>query len=135
LDSGKDTLHLVADDLAAALVRHFELIGADNTAAAEVYADDAVLEYVQSGERIRGRADIIASRDAYPGRPARFEVHRIVGDDAARAAEITMRIEGDDPHPLVAVLDLRDGLVVRERIYIAEPWDPPGYRAQWVERF
>jgi hypothetical protein len=33
------------------------------------------------------------------------------------------------------VLDLRDGLVVRERIYIAEPWDPPGYRAQWVERF
>jgi hypothetical protein len=134
LDSGKDTLHLVADDLAAALVRHFELIGADNTAAAEVYADDAVLEYVQSGERIRGRADIIASRDAYPGRPSRFEVHRIVGDGATRTAEITLWIEGDDPHPLVAVLDLRDGMVIRERIYIAEPWAPAEYRARWVER-
>jgi hypothetical protein len=24
--------------------------------------------------------------------------------------------------------------VCRERIYIAETWDPPGYRAPWVER-
>ena len=125
----------MADDLDAALVRHFELIGRDNTAAAEVYAADAVLEYVQSRERIRGRADIVASRDAYPGRPTRFEVHRIVGDAAARVAEITLWIDGDEPHPLVAVLDLRGGLVVRERIYIAEPWEPAEYRAQWVERF
>ncbi len=123
----------MADDLDAALVRHFELIGRDNAAAAEVYAADAVLEYVQSGERIRGRADIIASRDAYPGRPSRFEVHRVVGDGATRTVELTLWIEGDDPHPVVAVLDLRDGLVVRERIYIAEPWEPAEYRAHWVE--
>jgi hypothetical protein len=123
----------MADDLDAAVVRHFELIGRDNAAAAEVYAADAVLEYVQSGERIRGRSNIIASRDAYPGRPSRFEVHRITGDGATRTAEMTLWIEGDDPHPVVAILDLRDGLVMRERIYIAEPWEPAEYRAPWVE--
>jgi hypothetical protein len=123
-----------ADPLTAALVRHFELIGRDNAAAAEVYAPDAVLEYVQSGERIRGAANIIASRDAYPGRPSRFEVHRIVGAGDTRTAEITLWFDGEDPHPLVAVLDLRDGLVTRERIYMAEPWEAPDYRARWVER-
>jgi SnoaL-like domain len=122
------------DYLRAAIVRHFELIGQDNVASAEMYAADAVLEYVQSGERIRGRANIIASRDAYPGRPATFEVHRVVGGGDTRTAEITLRFDGTDPHPLVAVLDLHDDLIIRERIYIAEPWDPPEYRAQWVER-
>jgi hypothetical protein len=44
-----------------------------------------------------------------------------------------MHIAGDESHPVVAVLDLRDGLVWRERIYICEPWEPPAYRARWVE--
>jgi hypothetical protein len=116
----------------ARITRHYELLGRDNAAAAEIYTEDAVLEYVQSGERIRGRADITASRDAYPGRPTRFEVHRCIGTDDNLAVELTMHIDGDEPHPVAAVLDLRDGLVTRERIYICEPWDPPAYRAQWV---
>ena len=45
-------------------------------------------------------------------------------DDAIRAAI--------DPHFVAAVLTLRDGRVVREAIYIAEPWDPPEYRSRWV---
>ena len=117
----------------AAIERHFELIGRDNRAAAEIYTDDAFLEYVQSHERIRGRDNIIASRDAYPGRPTSFQVHRCIGHATSVAVELTMHIEGDEPHPVVAVLDLRDGLVWRERIYIAEPWEPPAYRAQWIE--
>jgi hypothetical protein len=116
----------------ARIARHFTLIGRDNAAASEIYTEDAVLEYVQSRELIRGRADITASRDAYPGRPTSFEVHRCVGNDGNVAVELTMHIEGDEPHPAVAVLDLRDGLVARERIYICEPWDPPAYRARWV---
>lgn len=35
---------------------------------------------------------------------------------------------------MVAILEFRAGLVVRERIYIAEPWDAPAYRAGWAER-
>jgi SnoaL-like domain len=122
----------LTDGTEEAIRRHFEAIGKDEVRAADIYADEAVLEYVQSGERIRGKADIIASRQAYPGRPAEFTVHRSAGSAAVQVVELTLWFGGGDPHPVVAVLDFRDGLVVRERIYIAEPWDAPEYRARWV---
>lgn len=63
----------------AALVAHFEAIGRDAQLAAEIYADDAILEYPQSGERIRGKAGIVASRRAYPGRPTALRGERVHG--------------------------------------------------------
>lgn len=115
------------------LRRHFELLGVDNEAAAESYSDDAVLEYMPSGERIRGRAAITASRQAYPGRPTHFRVDRWFGTGDHAAVELTMFIDGDVPHPVAATLDLRDGLISRERLYICEPWEAPQYRARWAE--
>jgi ketosteroid isomerase-like protein len=115
------------------LADHFRAIGTDAARASTAYADDAVLEYVQSGERIAGRANISASRQAYPGRPSALEVVRVIGAGDVWVAELVLRIDGADPHPVAAVVELRDGLIVRERIYIAEPWDPPAYRAQWAE--
>jgi hypothetical protein len=112
---------------------HFAAIGRDEDAAASIYADDAVLEYPQGNERIRGRANIVASRRAYPGRPSSFVVQRVFGTPELRAVELTLLIEGDEPHPVVAIVELRDGLVTRERMYIAEPWDPPDHRARWAE--
>jgi hypothetical protein len=61
------------------LAEHFEAIGRDEELAGRIYADDAVLVYVQSGEHIAGRPNIVASRQAYPGRPAAFTVERITG--------------------------------------------------------
>jgi hypothetical protein len=121
------------ETMAQAIRRHFEAIGNDEVLAGEIYADDAVLEYVQSGERIRGKANIIASRQAYPGRPAAFELHRCVGTPDLQVVELTLRFDGEDPHPVVAILEFRDAKAIRERIYIAEPWEPPAYRGRWVE--
>jgi hypothetical protein len=124
---------MTTEPLANAIRRHFLAIGRDEDEAGEIYAEDAVLEYVQSGERIRGRANIVASRRAYPGRPAPFEVVRSFGTAETQAVELVMHIAGDEPHPVVAILDLEDGRVRRERIYIADPWEPAAYRAQWLE--
>ena len=115
------------------LAEHFTAIGQDEVRAGAIYAEDAVLEYVQSGERIVGKAGIIASRQAYPGRPATFEVVRTVGSGEHWVTELILRFDGEDPHYLAAILDLRDGQIVRERIYIAEPWEAPAYRSQWAE--
>src|SRR4051794_15750511 len=52
--------------------------GDDIARASEIYADDAVLEWPQGGERVRGKANIIAFRSTYPARQ-RFELHRITG--------------------------------------------------------
>jgi hypothetical protein len=32
-------------------------------------------------------------------------------------------------------MEFRDDKVVREPIYFGDPWEPPAWRAQWVERF
>ena len=122
------------DQLTREAIRaHFEAIGKDEVKAAAIYADDAVLEYPAGNERIRGKAGIVATRHAYPGGPASFEVHRVLGAGDVWVCEMTLRIEGDRPHSVAAVLELRDGQVVREAIYVAEPFDPPSYRAQWSE--
>jgi hypothetical protein len=34
----------------------------------------------------------------------------------------------------VSVIELRDGKVVRETDYFAQPFQAPQWRAQWVER-
>jgi hypothetical protein len=122
------------DAMRAAIEAHFTAIGRDEDEAGAIYADDAVLEYVQSGERIVGRGAIVATRKAYPGRPAAFAVERISGAGDHWVAELILRFEGEDPHFVAAVLDVRDGTVTREALYLAEPWNAPAYRAAWVTR-
>jgi hypothetical protein len=36
---------------------------------------------------------------------------------------------------VVGIMEFRDEKVVRERIYFGDPWEPPAWHAQWVERF
>ena len=105
----------------------------DVVRASEIYADDAVVEWPQGGERLRGRADIIRFRSAYPAR-MRFEVHRITGCHDLWVTEYTIHYD-DRPVMAVGIMQFRDGRVVRERIYFADPWDPPAWRASQVELF
>ena len=128
---------------ARAMIRaHFEAssVGApggapedDIARASEIYADDAVVEWPQGGERVRGKANIIAFRSTYPAR-LEFELRRITGRDDLWVNEYTVRYD-DRPVMVVGVMEFRDGKVVRERIYFGEPWEPPAWRAQWVELF
>jgi SnoaL-like domain len=133
----------VSDETARAMIQaHFAAsgIGAAGGApddqiarASEIYADDAVVEWPQGGERVRGRANIIAFRSTYPTRMS-FEVHRITGSGDLWVNEYTIHYD-DRPVMAVGIMEFRDGLVVRERIYFGDPWEPPAWRAQWVERF
>jgi hypothetical protein len=78
------------DDVRAALQRHWEASDAnDFTTEHQIYRADAVLEYPQSGERIRGRADIQASRTAQPNLK-RFTVRRMLGGDGVWVSELVM---------------------------------------------
>ena len=91
-----------------------------------------MLEWPQGGERIRGRDRITGFRSTYPARQV-FEVHRITGCHDLWVNEYTIRYD-DRPVMAVGIMEFRHGKVVRERIYFGEPWEPPAWRAQWVER-
>ena len=120
------------DDVRAALLRHWAASDADDFATEhEIYDDHAVLEYPQSGERIRGREAIRASRMAQPDQK-RFSVRRLLGADGLWVSELTVRY-GDRPLHVVSVMEFDAGKVIRETQYFAEPFEPGASRAQWVE--
>jgi hypothetical protein len=120
------------DDIRAALVRHWQASDAgDFTTEHEIYGADAVLEYPQSGERIRGREDIQASRVAQPN-VKRFKVSRIVGAGNLWITEFILTYDAT-PTYAVSIMELADGKVVRETQYFAAPFEPGPSRKRWVE--
>jgi ketosteroid isomerase-like protein len=120
------------DEARDALWRHWAASDVNDFAAEhEIYRTDAVLEYPQSGERIRGRAHIEASRAAQPN-AKRFTVRRVVGAGDLWVSELVMTYDGM-PSYVVSVMEFEDGEVVRETQYFSEPFTPGPSRAQWVE--
>ena len=110
---------------------HFAAASHDQVKTQEIYAEDAVLEFPQGGERIRGKANILAMRSAYPA-GLEFEIRRTIGRGDLWVNEYVIRYDGK-PFNVVGIMEFRDGKVVRETIYFGEPWDPPQWRSQWVE--
>lgn len=116
----------------AALKRHWEASDAGDFAVEhEIYHEDAVLDYPQSGERIRGRLNIRESRSVQPNQK-RFSVRRIVGDKDLWITEYNLAYD-DVPSYVVSIMEFRDGLVARETQYFAGPFDPGPSRTHLVE--
>ena len=120
------------DDVRVALRRHWEASDANDFATEhQIYRDDAVLEYPQSGERIRGRANIQASRTAQPNLK-RFTVRRMLGGGDLWISELVMTYDGR-PSYVVSIMEFDGGQVVHETQYFSDPFEPGPSRAQWVE--
>ena len=116
-----------------ALNRHWAASDAnDFVVEHDIYREDAVLEYPQSGERIVGRHNIQASRTVQPN-SKRFTVRRIVGTGELWVTEFIIAYDGQ-PTWSVSVMEFLDGKVARETQYFGDPFEPGPSRAQWVER-
>jgi hypothetical protein len=120
-------------EIRTALDRHWAASDAnDFEAEHQIYRDDAVLEYPQSGERIRGRHNIRASRLAQPSRK-RFAVRRVIGAGNLWVTEYVLTYDGR-PSYTVSIMEFRNGKVARETQYFSDPFEPGPSRAQWVEQ-
>jgi hypothetical protein len=97
-----------------------------------IYHEDAVLEYPQSDERIRGRRNIQITRSIQPNRK-RFTVQRIVGGGDLWITEFILSYDGK-PSYTVSIMEFRGDKVARETQYFADPFEAAAWRAQWVER-
>ena len=103
----------------------------DPAAEAELRSEDYVMEMPQSGERIRGRENMRAFQEHYPAPPT-VTVHEIRGAGNTFVAELVNDYDGDVFHA-VLILEVRDGRIVRDTRYYAEPFEPPSWRSRWVE--
>jgi SnoaL-like domain len=110
--------------------RYLEYPGADVDRAGEIYHDDAVLEFPQSGERFEGVASFTEWRRRYPAQ-VRYRLRRVTACDDLVVVELSVSYDGGPWQFGVQLLEFRDDKVARERIYVMEGWEAPEWRAAW----
>jgi hypothetical protein len=119
-------------EIRAALSLHWKASDAgDFETEHSIYRDNAVLEYPQSGERIRGRVNIQLTRTLQPNKK-RFTVLRIVGAGVLWVTQYVLTYDGK-PSYTVSIMEFEGGKVTHETQFFADPFDAAAWRSQWVE--
>jgi hypothetical protein len=122
------------EQIREALNKHWQASAAgDANAEHDIYADDAICDYPQSGERILGRSNLQALRSHHPGKPAGFNVKRILGKGDLWSRNIRITYQGRSAYT-VSIMEFRDGKVVHETQYFADPFEAPAWRSKWVQQ-
>jgi ketosteroid isomerase-like protein len=114
--------------------RYWETMNAnDFRGVGELLHDDFLLDYPQSGERIRGREHNTLINERYPSPgPWHFDVDRLVVNGSEAATDVRVRgaeFEGR----VVSFYEIRDGRIWRVTEYWPDPSEAPAWRAEWVE--
>jgi ketosteroid isomerase-like protein len=121
------------DQIRKTLEAHWHASAAgDLNAEHDIYADDSICDYPQSGERILGRNNLQALRGHHPGKPSGFNVLRILGTGDLWVTEYLIMYEGRKAFT-VSIMEFRNGKVIHETQYFADPFDSPPWRSQWVQ--
>ena len=103
----------------------------DTEAEHAIYADDAILDYPQSGERFRGRDAISAQRGGHPA-SRHFTILRITGTGSLWVSECVITYDGA-PTYSVSIMEFAYDHVVHESQYFADPFGAPPWRAALAE--
>lgn len=110
--------------------RYWESSASGEDLSDEVYHDDAVLEFPQSGERFEGLANFREWRNEYPA-SVTLEVREMRGEGDLWVVEGAVSYDGGPGQPALNVLEFRGEKVARETIYVTETWEAPEWRARW----
>jgi hypothetical protein len=123
----------------------------DTATLAELVHPDFEDFYPQSGEITRGLANLQAILTNYPGELQDLGSDRVIGgEDRFISTPIftVLRVEGSQDiftgiqqarYPdgsvwfIIVVAELRDGRIFRTESFFAPTFDPPAWRADWVE--
>jgi limonene-1,2-epoxide hydrolase len=106
----------------------------DWDAAGRYLHEDFTQEWPQSGERIVGRDNAIAINQNFPGGVPTMRFRRTLAGGDLAVLEIELTYADGSRYLGVSVFELRDGKIVKETDYFAQPFQAPQWRAQWVER-
>jgi hypothetical protein len=120
------------DPIRAALEEHWRASErGDAETEHAIYAEDAVLDYPQSGERFRGRSTIAAQRGGHPA-DRHFTVIRIVGTGDVWVNECVITYDGQ-PTYSVSIMEFARAKVIHETQYFADSFRAPARRTALAE--
>ena len=104
----------------------------------EMAADDAVVEYPQSGERFRGRERIAEMNSRYAastGTAPSMKLRRILKPGEAWVIESVIDYGDGTPVNAISIIETNsDGKIVRQTDYFANPFEAPDWRAEYAEK-
>ncbi|WP_176061249.1 nuclear transport factor 2 family protein [Paraburkholderia sp. BCC1876] len=106
----------------------------DFHSATAVLADDFVLEWPQSKERIRGAFNFAQFNAEYPaqGRWV-FTINRIVGNETDAVSDVSIT-DSVLQARAISFFTVEHGKIARVVEYWPENYEPPFDRTKWVER-
>jgi ketosteroid isomerase-like protein len=106
----------------------------DFYAVAELLHDDYILEWPQSGERIRGRENFAKINTYYPAAGKwQFTVDQILSEGDLVVTDVTVT-DGVRIDRAITFSIVRDGKIWKQVEFWPEPFEALAWRAQWVER-
>lgn len=117
------------------IVQHFWQLMASNDfrSVGAVLADDYVLEWPQSKERIRGRDRFAAMNAEYPAHGRwMFTIHRLLGNDTEVVSDVGVT-DGVQVGRVISFFTVVDGKISRQVEFWPEPYEAPANRAHLVE--
>ena len=103
----------------------------------ELASDDMVQEWPQSGERIRGKANLKRINEGYTaatGTSPKAKLRRISGEGDIRTIEMTIDYGDGKPVSYVGIAEFRNGKLANMTEYFANPFEAPAWRADFVEK-
>lgn len=106
----------------------------DFAAAAEFLHDDYVLDWPQSGERVRGRQNFVAINANYPASGRwEFTVHCLIAEEDQVVSEVSVT-DGTIMARVITFSTIRDEKILCQTEFWPDPFEPAAWRAQWVEK-
>ena len=99
--------------------------------------EDYVMEMPQSGERIRGRENMLGFQKALARNlpnPPRVQIDRVRVRDGLWVKEGLNDYGDGVVFNSLVIYELKDGKIWRDTRYYSQPFEAPDWRAQWVER-
>lgn len=98
----------------------------------ELFLDDAVMDWPQSGEKVVGAENRRGIYHAFPVLPT-ITPRRLISDGDLVVAEATLEY-GGPAYKTVFIFEFKDGKIARETAYWSESFDAPDWRSRWVEK-
>ncbi|MFN8402094.1 MAG: nuclear transport factor 2 family protein [Anaerolineales bacterium] len=106
----------------------------DFYAVAQLLHDEFVLEWPQSGERIRGRDNFAALNTNFPAEGKwRFKVNTMVAENDVVVSDVSVS-DGKRQDRAITFSTIRDGKIWRQVEFWPESFEAPAWRAKWVEK-
>lgn len=98
----------------------------------DLFHEDAVMDWPQSGEQVFGGDNRRAVYGAFPQLPTVTPRRMVSGGDLV-VAEASLDY-GGPVYQTVFIFELREGRIAKETAYWAESFEAPEWRAPWVRR-